>query len=374
MPAARRVRYESVAKLDELRRRLFELAGGPFSLGSSQQLERVLQDRDVDLSGAKRTPTGLLARSAQALERIDDDLVRLLKEHRDEDIFHRLFDGLIKRVVGERLFGSFHQVGAETGRMSSGDPNLQNIPSSDLRARYCICAPPGKVLVGADLSAVELRVTAAYAPGGALERDLAAGIDPHQRVADEFGVDRGTAKSFNFGVLYGAGAPRVASILGIDRAAARVALDRWYATYPEIARLKVKLARQIRRRGYIETIGGRRHYADRANHMTVNYLVQGSAADLFKAAIAELHAAGCPLILFVHDEIVCEVDEDQAESTAALLEATLPQTMERGEVRVDNLIAKAEVHRRWSDFKQPGWTPWEARPSRRAPLTELERG
>src|SRR5262249_30657829 len=161
---------------------------------------------------------GLLARSAQALERIDDELVVVLKEHRDERVFHGLLDGLLKRTIDGRLFGSFRQVGAETGRMSSGDPNLQNVPASDLRARYSVCAPPGKVLVGADLSAVELRVLAAYAPGGALARDLAAGVDPHQRIADEFGVDRDTvAKRFNFGVLYGAGAPRVAEILGIDR-------------------------------------------------------------------------------------------------------------------------------------------------------------
>ena len=245
--------------------------------------------------------------------------------------------------------------------MSSGDPNVQNVPASDLRARYCVCAPAGKVLVGADLSAVELRVLAAFAPGGALARDLAAGVDPHQRVADEFAVGRDIAKRFNFGVLYGAGAPRVAEILGIDRAGARVALDRWYQTYPEIARLKAQLSRQIRRRGYIETIGGRRHYAKQANHMTVNYLVQGSAADLFKAAIAELHAAGCPLILFVHDEVVAEVEQDQAEATAALLERILPQSMERGEMRVDGLEAKTEIHRRWSDFKQPGYAPWVER-------------
>jgi DNA polymerase I-like protein with 3'-5' exonuclease and polymerase domains len=85
-------------------------------------------------------------------------------------------------------------------------------------------------------------------------------------------------------VLYGAGVPRVAAILGVDREVAKRARDRWYATYPEIARLKAHLSRTIRRRGYIETAGGRRHYAERANHMTLNYLVQGSAADLFKAA------------------------------------------------------------------------------------------
>ena len=157
-------------------------------------------------------------------------------------------------------------------------------------------------------------------------------------------------------MLYGAGAPRVAEILGIDRAAARVALDRWYATYPEVARLKAQLSRQIRRRGYIETIGGRRHYAEQANHMTINYLVQGSAADLFKTAIAELHTAGAGLILFVHDEVVAEAEEDQAETVAALLEEILPRPMERGGVRVDGLKAKAQIHKRWSQFKDPEFT------------------
>ena len=163
--AARAVRGASVRKLAELRERLFELAGKPFSLDSSQQLEPILAARGVDLDDALRTPTGLLARSAQALERIDDELVRTLLEHRTERVFHGLLDGLVKRIRDGRLHGSFRQVGTETGRMSSGNPNLQNIPAPRSARPLLVCAGPGKVLVGADLDNVELRVLACYAPG-----------------------------------------------------------------------------------------------------------------------------------------------------------------------------------------------------------------
>ena len=143
MDEAQAVRAGSVRKLQDLRARLFELAGRPFSLDSSQQLEPILQARGVDLTETLRTPTGLLARSAKALERIDDELVRTLLEHRTERIFHGLLDGLVKRIVDGRLYGTYRQVGTDTGRMASGNPNLQNIPKADLRIRYVIRAGEG---------------------------------------------------------------------------------------------------------------------------------------------------------------------------------------------------------------------------------------
>jgi DNA polymerase-1 len=208
------------------------------------------------------------------------------------------------------------------------------------------------VLVGCDLDNIELRVLAHYAPGGELERALAEG-DLHQRTANDFGIDRATAKTLNHGILYGAGANRVGKILGLEHREAKLARDRWHELWPEITRLKARLGRQIRRRGYIETIGGRRHYADTANHRTLNYLIQGSAADLFKGALIELHALGVPMILLVHDEVVAEVPEQEAAFTARLLEEVLA----RGMGRVEHLVAHAQVAERWSDFKEPGYCP-----------------
>lgn len=211
--------------------------------------------------------------------------------------------------------------------------------------------------MGADQDNVELRVLACYAPGGALQRAFAAGIDLHQRTADELGIDRDAGKTINYALLYGAGAPLIATRLGIDRGEARAILDRWYRLYPEVGRLKAHLMRTVRRRGYLLSIGGRRHYFERPNHMLLNRLISGSCADLFKRALVALHAAGVPMILFVHDEIVAEVDEDDADRVARLLETELARGMSRPGVSIDGLVAKATVAKRWSQFKDPEFAP-----------------
>ena len=126
------------------------------------------------------------------------------------DYVHNLYE----HAHGDRLYGTFRQVGTETGRMSSGRPNLQNVPRRDLRVRYVVRAGPGKVLVGADLDNVELRVLAAYAPGGRLEQAFADGADLHQQTADQLGIERDAGKTINYAILYGAGVPLIASRLG----------------------------------------------------------------------------------------------------------------------------------------------------------------
>jgi DNA polymerase-1 len=196
-------------------------------------------------------------------------------------------------------------------------------------------------------------VLAAYAPGGELERAFAEGVDLHQRTADELGVSRDVGKTLNYATLYGAGAPRIAKTLGIEVERATAILDRWYWLYPEVAKLKWQLARAVRRRGYIRSAGGRRHRFEAPNHMMLNRLISGSCAEIFKAALIELHDAGVPMVLLVHDEVVAEVPEDDAEHVGKLLEAALA----RGMGRIDHLVAEAQTAQRWSDFKEPGYTP-----------------
>jgi DNA polymerase-1 len=241
--------------------------------------------------------------------------------------------------------------------MSSNRPNLQAIPKSDLRVRYVIKAGRGRVLVGADLDNVELRVLAAYAPGGALERAFAEGVDLHQQTADACGVDRDTGKRLNYLTIYGGGVPLVARILDIDRDQAGEILNRWYRLYPEVGRLKARLANTVRRRSYLLSIAGRRHYFEQPNHLLLNRLVSGSAAELFKLGIIRMHQLATPMCLFVHDEVVCEVAEDDADRVSRLLEAELTRDISRPGVRIENLVAKATIAERWSDFKQPGWAP-----------------
>jgi DNA polymerase I len=166
-------------------------------------------------------------------------------------------------------------------------------------------------------------VLAAYAPGGELEKAFAGGVDLHQRTADELGVARDVGKTLNYATLYGAGAPRIAKTLKIEVEQAKEILDRWYGLYPEVGKLKWQLARAVRRRGYIRSAGGRRHYFEQPNHMMLNRLISGSCAEIFKAALIELHEAGVPMVLLVHDEVVAEVPEDRADRVAGLLEQAL---------------------------------------------------
>ncbi len=150
----------------------------------------------------------------QVLTAIDDEFAQVLIRWREEKKMLDYVTGLWKRTHGDRLFGEFRQIGTKTGRMSSANPNLQNLPKGDLRVRYCIAAAEGNVLVAADLDAVEMRVLANYAPGGKLAQAFAQGIDPHQQTADELGIDRDGGKTLNYALLYGAGAPLIATRLG----------------------------------------------------------------------------------------------------------------------------------------------------------------
>jgi DNA polymerase I-like protein with 3'-5' exonuclease and polymerase domains len=355
LDAARELRDRTEASAGDLRARCFELAGRAFNPNAALQIERALVDRGADLTQVPRTPRAAMPMfTAATLAAIDDDLARALLDYRGEKKLYDYVTGLWAHTHGDRLYGGYRQVGTETGRMSSGNPNLQNIPRSDLRIRYVICAGEGRVLVGADQDNVELRVLAAYAGPGRLRQAFAEGADLHQRTADSLGLGRDEAKTLNYSVTFGGGAPLIAGRLGCSIAEAENIRNGWFAQYPEVRRLRSRLWRKVQRDGFLTTIGGRRHhFPDGPNHMLLQRLVSGSAADMFKAAAIELHELHVPLVLLIHDEMVAEVDEDQAEDTGRLLEAALSRGM--GQIR--RLKADASIHKRWSDFKQPGWTP-----------------
>lgn len=373
LDAAIELRDRTAVTVADLRAQVHELAGRPFNLNSARQIEQALLDRGADLSNVPRTEKAQLPMfTAQTLELVDDPLARALEAYRDEKKLHDYVANLYRHTHADRLYGTFRQVGTDTGRMSSASPNLQNIPKTDLRVRYVIRASTGKVLVAADLDNVELRVLACYARGGALERAFAEGVDLHQQTADACGVDRDIGKRLNYLIIYGGGIPLVAQILNIDRDEAKGILDNWYGLYPEVGALKARLTRTVRRRGYLLTIAGRRHHFDQPNHMLLNRLISGSCADLFKRSLIALHDAGVPMTLFVHDEVVAEVDEDDATRVARLLETELARGLNRPGVSIDGLVADAKSAARWSDFKEPGWTPEPASAAARAPEPELQ--
>ena len=355
LEAAKAFRSSTAERTADLLDHLRHLAGrADFNPAAAKQIEAALTARGVDLSNVPRTPkAGQPMFTSDTLQALDDELALLLLAYRAEKKMADYAEGLFRHTHGDRLYGNFRQVGTATGRMSSGHPNLQNIPQGDLRVRYLIRAGEGSVLVGADLDSVELRLLAAYAPGGALEHAFAEGIDVHQQTAESVGVERADGKRLNYAVLYGAGSKRIADMLDCSAEEAKAVLDRWYDAYPEVAKLKAGLTSRVKHRGYLKTALGRRHYFEEPNHRMLNYLIQGSAADLLKRTTVELHEQGIPVVLYVHDEIVAEVREDEAETVARALESAL--TKEVGNVR--GLQAEAVTSSRWSDFKQPGYEP-----------------
>jgi DNA polymerase I-like protein with 3'-5' exonuclease and polymerase domains len=357
---ARELRDGNELRVEDLEADLFELAGHEFNPNSARQFEIALTKRDVDVSDLPRTPkTGNLVLRTETIEAIEDELAATWLDWRSEEMLRRYIKNLWKFAHGDRLYGTFRQCGSETGRMSSAKPNLQNIPKNTLAVRYCVCAGEGKVLVAADLDNAELRTLAAFAGDGELQRAFARGADIHQETANALGISRDEGKTLNFATIYGAGSGLIAERLHCTKLQARRILDRWFEQYPEVAQLRSRLRRTVQRQGYLESIGGRHHFwPEGPNHTLLNRLVSGSCADMFKLAAIALHDAGVETVLYVHDEVVAEVDEDRAEDTAALLAEILPRPMKRGDAEVDCLVAKAEIHKRWSDFKQPEYSPW----------------
>jgi DNA polymerase-1 len=358
MQAAAELRDRTAQAVARARENAHAVVGYPFNLASGAQIRQAFLDRGVDLSVLPLTEKDQEPSfSAQSLPLLGDELAAAITAFRDAKKQADYAKDLLAHAHHGRIHASINQFGAETGRMACSRPNLMAVPRADLSARYVIRPPTGCLLVDADLDSIELRLLACYAPGGALERAFRDGIDLHLQTADSLGVGRDEGKIVNYAILYGAGAPRISVQLGIEPDDARALLDRWYATYPEVGHLKARLTRTVRRRGYLVTILGRRHYFPKPDHMMLNRLISGGASDLFKRAIIALHEHGVPAIMFIHDEILCEVDEQDADRIAGLLEAELTRGATRPGVTIDGLVAKATVAQRWSDFKEPGYVP-----------------
>lgn len=334
--------------LDKLR----EMSGDDeFNPNATRQIETVLRMHgNVDVDKFPKTPkSGAVKLDADTLEAIrdDDPFVNQLLSFREEKKMVEYADALFKFSHDGRLYGTFRQVGTGTGRMSSGEPNLQNLPK-DERVRSIFRAVGNMVLVGADYDNMELRMLASLAPGGGIEKALRDGIDLHQKAADDVGgLTRQQGKTLNYSITYGAGITKLSLKLGCSKDEAKDILDRWYEAFPEVAELKAKIKHDLETQRYIKTIHGRRHYIDVNRHyVALNYLIQGSCADVFKLAAARLHEEGLPAILYVHDEIVLEVHEDKSRDAQQRLQTILEEA--GGE---HGMVAEANVGKKWSEIK-----------------------
>jgi len=340
---------------EELARRITQIeeearreAGQPFNPGSPKQIQEILFDK-LQLPVVSRTPKGAPSTAESVLQELalDYPLPRLILEYRSFSKLKSTYtDKLPLQVCPDsgRVHTSYHQAVAATGRLSSSDPNLQNIPvrtEEGRRIRQAFVARPGCVLLAADYSQIELRIMAHLSSDQGLLSAFAAGADVHRATAAEvFGVtpeqvsndQRRSAKAINFGLIYGMSAFGLARQLGIARGAAQEYIDLYFERYPGVRTYMEATREQARAQGYVETVFGRRLYLPdikarngqrrtAAERTAINAPMQGTAADIIKRAMITLHGwigaqatLDITMIMQVHDELVFEVASADAEA------------------------------------------------------------
>jgi DNA polymerase I len=338
---------ELAARMLELQTQAHAEAGGAFNVDSPKQLQEILFGK-LGIPVIRKTPTGQPSTAEDVLEELAATypLPKLILEYRGVAKLKSTYtDNLplqIDAATG-RIHTSYHQAVAATGRLSSQDPNLQNIPirtQEGRRIRQAFVAPAGHSLVAADYSQIELRIMAHLSGDASLVRAFTEDRDVHQATAAEvFGIEldrvsvdqRRSAKAINFGLMYGMSAFGLARQLGISRGDAQKYMDLYFERYPGVKRYMEETRRQARELGYVETVFGRRLYLPEiqsrnaalrqyAERSAINAPMQGTAADIIKRAMIDvdawLRSSGAParLIMQVHDELVLEVADGAVES------------------------------------------------------------
>jgi DNA polymerase-1 len=328
-------------------------AQGPFTIGSPKQLGEVLFDR-LGAAGGRKGKSGVYSTDVNELERIGlgedaaGEVSRLVLEWRQLSKLKSTYtDALQEQInpVSGRVHTSFSMAVAQTGRLSSTDPNLQNIPirtETGRRIRQAFVAPPGYSLISADYSQIELRLAAHMADVPQLREAFAAGTDIHNLTAEElFGEvnreTRGRAKTINFAILYGISSWGLAGRLGVDRNEAQAIIDRYFERFPGVQTYIAETVAMVREKGFVTTLFGRKTHLPGAKAKTVgerqsaerqaiNAPIQGTCADIIKramirmpAALAEAGLTGTRMLLQVHDELVFEAPDAEVEAAKPVI-------------------------------------------------------
>jgi DNA polymerase-1 len=338
---------ELAKKMAGLELEAHEFAGGPFNLGSPKQLQEILFGQ-LGLPVIRKTPKGQPSTAEDVLQELADDydLPRVILDYRSVAKLKSTYtDKLPLQIAPDtgRIHTSYHQAVAATGRLSSTDPNLQNIPirtPEGRRIRQAFIAPKGTVLLAADYSQIELRIMAHLSADKGLVAAFRDDRDVHQATAAEvFAIEpeqvtadnRRSAKAINFGLMYGMSAFGLGKQLGISRGQAQEYVDMYFDRYPGVKKFMDDIREQARQRGYVETVFGRRLYLPEINDRNVNRRqyaersaingpMQGTAADIIKRAMLSVQDwllgsnAPARMIMQVHDELVFEVDKNSVDS------------------------------------------------------------
>jgi len=358
--------------------RAHEVAGRAFNLDSTKQLCQLLYE-ELKLPALVKTPSGSPSTDYEALEAIAElhELPRLILEHRGLTKLRSTYTDKLPEMINPhtgRVHTCYNQAGAATGRLSSTDPNLQNIPirtDDGRRIRTAFIAPPGRRIVACDYSQIELRIMAHLSEDPGLVAAFEGGQDIHRATAAEvFGVpleqvdgnQRRAAKAINFGLIYGMSAFGLAIRLGISRGEAQDYIALYFARYPGVQRFMEQARQTAREKGYVETVFGRRLHVPQigsrnqaqrtgAERAAINAPMQGTAADIMKRAMRHVHdwlqphRARALMTMQVHDELVFEVDEDFVEE---LVREVRQRMQAAAELRVP-LVVDAGVGLNWEE-------------------------
>ena len=331
-----------------LEKRAYEVAGEEFNLGSPKQLGEMLFEK-LGVPGGKKTKSGQYSTGEAVLSKIDHPLVEIVLEYRGLSKLKSTYTDALDNVADsetDRVHTSYHQALTSTGRLSSTDPNLQNIPirtATGRLIRQAFIAPEGRVILAADYSQIELRLMAHFSGDENLTRAFNEGLDIHTATAAEVlgkaveevsATERRNAKAINFGLLYGMSAFGLAKQLQMSRGEAQDYIDMYFERYPSVKDYMINTRASAYEKGYVETILGRKLYTPDINHSNrmvkqgaeraaINAPLQGSAADLIKLAMIAvdkvLPKEHAKMLLQVHDEVVFEVDSDKVDSIRQLI-------------------------------------------------------
>jgi len=369
------------SKIKALEEKIYTVSGKTFNIASPIQLKEILFDvLNISTDGLHKTKTGISSAAAE-LEKLKDKhpVISLIMEYRElAKLLSTYVDALPKLVSKQdgRVHTSFNQTIAATGRLSSSNPNLQNIPirtQLGQEIRKAFIADKGNVLIAADYSQIELRVIASLANDKAMIEGFKNNEDIHIRTASEIaGVEqskvtpqmRRAAKAINFGIIYGMGSYGLATREGISNKEAKQFIEKYFALHGTIKEYLEKTKELAREKGYVETLFGRRRYFPEihssvhpiraaAERMATNHPIQGTAADLIKLAMIEIYkklpaiSKNTKMILQVHDELIFEAPQGDVEKVALCIKDAMEKVYE---LRAP-IVAKVEAGKNWGEMK-----------------------
>ena len=366
---------EIATRLTALEEQAYALAGQSFNLASTKQLQEILFDK-LGLPVLQKTPKGAPSTNEEVLEELaySHELPKILVEHRGLSKLKSTYTDKLPQMVNSqtgRVHTSYHQAVTATGRLSSSDPNLQNIPirnEEGRRIRQAFIAREGYSIVAADYSQIELRIMAHLSGDQGLINAFSQGKDIHRSTAAEiFGVSldevtseqRRNAKAINFGLIYGMSAFGLSRQLGISRPDAQKYMDLYFQRYPGVQQFMTDIREKAKSQGYVETLFGRRLYLPDINssnamrrkgaeRVAINAPMQGTAADIIKRAMIKLdevirHDPDIEMIMQVHDELVFEVRSEKVE----FFREQIKQHMEAAAELVVPLIVEVGIGQNW---------------------------